>query len=239
MIYAIGDIHGQATMLEAGLNHIKPLLKADDSVIFLGDYIDRGEDTRRVFRILDTFQRIHWKTIFLQGNHEELFLRAYENPHEEFLWLINGGADTLVSYGVEDLDGWRDHIPDEDLEFIRNTQMDCDGDHFYFVHAGVVPDGVSDDVVGVDPGRDPRLWIREPFIDSEDDFDKIVVFGHTIQHSGLPLVMNNKVGLDTGAVIGGKLSIAAFNDDVEPERPPAFMLYQVDDECNILQYEIV
>ena len=236
MIYAIGDIHGQATMLEAGLNHIRPLLKADDAVVFLGDYIDRGEDSSRVFRVLDTFQKVHWKTFFLQGNHEELFLRAYDNPHEEFLWLINGGADTLVSYGVEDLDGWRDHIPEEDVDFIRNTQMDLEGNHFYFVHAGIVPPGVPDNV---EAGRDPRLWIRDPFIDYEENFERIVVFGHTIQHSGLPLVMNNKVGLDTGAVIGGKLSIACFNDDVEPDHPPSFMLYQVDDECNILQYEIV
>lgn len=237
MIYAIGDIHGQATMLEAALTHLKAsLLKSDDTVVCLGDYIDRGEDSRRVFEILRAFETDHPNVVFLRGNHEDLLLSSYTNIEAAINWLANGGTDTLRSYEGLWTPAWGAWVPDEDLDFISRTHLEYTTEHFHFVHAGIVP---PDTESGVSEGLDPRLWIRDAFIESDADFGKIVVFGHTVQQEAIPLIMKNKVGLDTGAVFGGYLSVAGFDDSRAPGEYPEFTLFQVDEEGHVLESEAV
>ena len=99
--------------------------------------------------------------------------------------------------------------------------------HYHFVHAGLLPPGRHWEGEGW--GLDPRLWIREPFLSSRADFDgRTVVFGHTPQMSGLPLIARNKIGLDTAAVFGGPLTAAAFESDFSGRKAPPPRFYQVE-----------
>ncbi len=218
---AIGDIHGQSLQLNEMLLRLTSLYNAENiRFVFLGDYIDRGPDSKGVIEQLFELAKDHPDTVFLRGNHEQLFLDALEEmqkestedgyePLETFHWIQNGGLDTLRSYGTEDLDNIVHSIPAHHLEFIRNTRLDFDAGHLYFVHAGVVPPGCTWN--GANEGLDARLWIREPFLSFKGLInDKIVIFGHTPQATGRPLIHRNKIGIDTGAVYGGPLTAVAL-----------------------------
>lgn len=239
MIYAVGDIHGQVTMLRALWKQLP--LKDDDVLLFLGDYIDRGEDSCGVIEELLKIQQQHENVIFLRGNHEQMMLDARDAPSPELkpdsgfihfaepvlLWLQNGGADALLSYQMEDYSRWAENIPLEHWDFVRATQMEYVTEPYHFVHAGLARPGEHWE--GEKYGLDARLWIREPFLSDKDYYnDRIIVFGHTPQLNGRPLVQRNKIGLDTGAVFGGPLTAAAFNltatgsDRLQPR------FYQVD-----------
>ena len=220
---AIGDIHGQLQQLDEMLARLTSSYATDKvQFIFLGDYIDRGPDSRGVIERLIKFAVEYPSTVFLRGNHEQLFLDALhemqtvvENPDdcsslETFHWLQNGGLDTLRSYGTEDLERIPNLLPAEHLAFIQNTLFEFDAGHLYFVHAGVVPPDLTWN--GANEGLDARLWIREPFLSYKSSLnDKIVVFGHTPQATGRPLVHRNKIGIDTGAVYGGPLTAVAIS----------------------------
>jgi len=231
MIYAIGDIHGQVTMLQEMLTQLREQpLAEDDTVVFLGDYIDRGENSRGVIETLLAFRKEHSNTIFLRGNHEQLMLEARTEGSPQpasragymlfgertMNWLQNGGTDALESYEVEDYSVWFDFIPDEHWEFFEATQIEYVVPGYHFVHAGLLPPGQRWSLEGF--GVEPRLWVREEFLKSTADFDgRIVVFGHTPQMSGNPLIQQNKIGIDTGAVFGGKLTAVI----VDPSEPPS------------------
>ncbi len=220
---AIGDIHGQFSQLDDMLERLTSYYNPEKlRFIFLGDYIDRGPDSARVISRLIQFSVQYPETIFLRGNHEQLFLDALDEMQprtwdgrendslETFHWIQNGGLDTLRSYGTEDLDRILVSVPAEHLQFIKNTRLDFDAGHLYFVHAGVVPPGC--DWNGAKDGLDARLWIREPFLSYKALIDnRIVVFGHTPQANGRPLVHRNKIGIDTGAVYGGPLTAVALS----------------------------
>lgn len=245
MIYAIGDIHGQQTMLRAMLDQLIRLpLREDDTLVFLGDYLDRGENSCAVIEtLLDLWDR-HPGIVFLRGNHEQLMLDAYDGPRPEpspnpgfvlhsdqmALWLQNGGIDTVLSYGITDWMRWWEGIPDAHWEFIRATQMEYVTERYHFVHAGLLPPNTSWEGAGL--GLDPRLWIREEFLSSRHDFDgRTVVFGHTPQRSGRPLIGRNKIGLDTGAVFGGPLTAAAFDPEADSPRSQAPCFFQIENAC--------
>lgn len=235
MIYAIGDVHGKASMLATAIVYLSDkLLHSEDTVVFLGDYIDRGEDTKGVFDVIRTFQASHEKVVLLRGNHESLFLNAFNDPDSEVIWLYNGGLEMLQSYEVEWTQNWREQVRPEDIDIIYSTEMEYESEHYRFVHAGYVPPGMT---AGLRPDLDPRLWIREEFIYSDADFGKVIIFGHTVQTNWLPLVMQNKVGLDTGAAFGGRLSVAGFDDSVPPGEWPDFTLFQVDAVGNVTVLE--
>src|SRR5579871_4653466 len=106
-------------------------------------------------------------------------------------WLQNGGVETWFSYGVKDNLRWWEAVPDSHWAFLRETQMEYVTPRYHFVHAGLLPPGEAWEASGWD--IDPRLWIREPFLSSDADFEgRIVVFGHTPQRTGQPLIERNK-----------------------------------------------
>jgi serine/threonine protein phosphatase 1 len=227
MIFAIGDIHGKLKMLNVALEHLQRDLQSDDTVVFLGDYIDRGEDSAGVIARLIRFKKHHKQTVFLRGNHEDMLLQSHsiDPDNWEDHWLSQGGAQTLKSFKIEWSPYWRNQIPRSVMRFIWNTRMEYVTERFHFVHAGLLPNGQDPEVP---EGLDPRLWVRQAFIENQDDTGRVVVFGHTPQADHKPLVHRNKVGLDTGAFLpGGRLSVAGFDDSRIKISFPEFSLLQV------------
>ena len=214
MIYCIGDIHGMNGLLKELLNKILPRLNAGDTLVFLGDYIDRGPDSKGVLLTLMGLKN-KYRCIFLRGNHEQFMLDAAEDAARRVGklqtidgptagWLSNGGWDTLNGFGVHALDRWAQEVPHAFWEFLEATELEYVTEQYHFVHAGLVPPGVAWLTDGP-LGTEPRLWIREPFLSSEADFGgRVVVFGHTPSRE--PLVMRNKIGIDTDACRGGALT---------------------------------
>jgi serine/threonine protein phosphatase 1 len=191
--FIVGDIHGCLGMLERLIGKID-WNPARDGLIFLGDYIDRGEDSKGVIDLLIKLRSISPNIQCLMGNHERLLLNYLQGEDEE-TFLFNGGASTLNSYRCNG----KVDIPLEHLLFLRSLKPMIELEHYYIVHAGFKPGIEIRDQIDED-----RLWIREPFIFSHYDFGKRIIFGHTPFTK--PLIMNNKIGLDTGAVFGNKLT---------------------------------
>lgn len=196
-IYIVGDIHGCLEMLERLLDKIgwSPV---NDRLIFLGDYIDRGKNSRGVLDLLLEISRSSSLVQFLIGNHENIFLE-YLNTGRIMGFILNGGDATLESYRAVESSGGGVDIPQEHLAFLRSLEHWIELDDYYVVHAGFRP--------GVDVERqsfEDLIWIRDTFIFSDYDFGKKVIFGHT--PFSKPLLMANKIGLDTGAVYGNKLT---------------------------------
>lgn len=196
-LFIIGDVHGCLTMLKNLIDQIK--WRPDkDHLIFLGDYVDRGEDSKGVIDYIISISKSSPHVQCLMGNHEDIFL-TFLNGGDIKPFLLNGGEATLRSYRRPD-SGYTDNlVPPDHLEFFNSLSLLIELEDYYVVHAGFRP-GVSLQ----SQTREDLLWIREPFLLSEYDFGKAVIFGHTPFED--PLVMNNKIGLDTGAVYGNKLT---------------------------------
>ena len=171
-----------------------------DRLVFLGDYIDRGVDSKGVVDYILNLKNLSSNVTCLLGNHEQCFMN-YLHRQDIAPFLMNGGEKTLESYSIDD----GDRIPDEHYHFFENLETMVELDEFYLVHAGFRP-GVKLESQSLQD----MLWIREPFIYSEYDFGKIVVFGHTSFSD--PLLMDNKIGIDTGAVFGNKLTCLKIPD---------------------------
>ncbi len=200
MIYAIGDIHGCIKAVEKLLKNVSP--KEDDTVIFLGDYIDRGTDSRRVIEFLLRFSETHKKSIFIKGNHEWMFERFYERrqPEDWELWEYNGAKKTLESYGGID------KIPISHVNFLERTKYYHIKNKYLFVHGGVKPN-----VKLKDQKSEDMIWIRDEFIYSQNPLDGYtIVFGHTPMNK--PLISSDKIGIDTGCVYGGHLTCIRMED---------------------------
>ncbi len=185
-LLAVGDIHGCLDHLQRLLDRVEP--QADDQVVFLGDYIDRGPDGKGVIDSLLEFGRRFPQTVFLKGNHEAMLL-DFLAGRNQMLYLYNGGGTTLESYQQ----GVGVRIPKAHLDFLETLRTSFETEDFIFVHAGLRP-GRS---LAEQEERD-LLWIRDEFIDSDYDWGRTVVFGHTPLPE--PLFSDNKIGLDTGAV---------------------------------------
>ena len=194
----IGDIHGCYNSLVALLAQVE---KQADTLVFLGDYIDRGPDSKKVVDLVLRLKKERPNVITLLGNHEYMLLNYIEG-RERSIFLQAGGLQTLKSYGLtidtppEDL---RTLIPQEHLSFFHNLPLYWEDRYAIYVHAGLQP--------GVHLSQQRSewcLWVRDEFINSSYKFGKPVVFGHTVFKKSL--VRKNKIGIDTGAVYGKKLT---------------------------------
>nr|HID59061.1 serine/threonine protein phosphatase [Desulfobacterales bacterium] len=196
-IFAIGDIHGCFDKLVALMELIDIDFKCD-TLLFLGDYIDRGRDSKRVVEFMISLREKNPNTIFLKGNHEGMFL-DYLNQIDRFTFLYNGGRQTLDSYLRDPNRSKEGLIPLSHLRFFQSLHLYHETDDYIFVHAGL-KEGVRLE----DQDEKDLLWIRGDFINSDFDFGKLVIFGHTPFKR--PLVQKNKIGIDTGAVYGNRLT---------------------------------
>ncbi len=195
--FIIGDIHGCITLLEKLIQHIR-WDPDHHRLIFLGDYIDRGENPKAVVDFIIQLTHESDAVDCLMGNHESLFIH-YLNTGDLRLLLANGGESTVRSYGIEGYRPAAPLLPPDHLDFYRSLKLVIELEDYIAVHAGLRPGVALEDQVPVD-----LLWIRNEFIRSTHDFGKTVVFGHTPFRK--PMVMKNKIGLDTGAVYGNMLT---------------------------------
>ena len=202
--YAVGDIHGSYTKLvnlfEHCTAHCGP---RDPCFVFIGDYIDRGPQSREVVNLLIELQSsAPEQFVCLRGNHEEMLASASEG-RGEVLWLENGGHETLDSYGVSHADA----IPVEHLAWFKSLPLAISDGKRFFVHAGIRP-GVPLE----QQEKHVMLWIREPFLSDRRDHGQYIVHGHTPAATGKVEHLPNRLNIDTGAVFGGPLSAAIFDD---------------------------
>ena len=213
MIYAVGDIHGCLKALKDLLGQLP--VKDGDEVVFLGDYIDRGPDSKGVLDYLLANSKPNWH--FLRGNHEQMLLEwlGTPNPLAAANWLLNGGHQTLQSYvPKEKLDEVRgegahillqSYIPHTHVEFLNALPLTLDRPEAFFVHAGVNLDKPLDA-----QDQDDLLWIRRKFIQDPRPTPKLIVHGHTpIQEVD---TTRDRINLDTGCVYGNYLTAMSLPD---------------------------
>ena len=220
-IYAIGDIHGRADLLEDLHRRIEADAergRADRRVlVYLGDYIDRGAESAAVIDLVLDHRPAGFDVVPLLGNHERLMLEFLDNVGHAALWLRNGGDATLQSYGIEPGGGPHldagplldlqtaliERLPPRHLAFLQSLKLKhAEGDYF-FAHAGVRPG------VALTAQREEDLiWIRDLFLNSEADHGRVVVHGHTIRPE--PEFRPNRIGIDTGAYYTGHLTCLAL-----------------------------
>lgn len=214
-VYAIGDIHGRADLLDQLL--VKIL--ADDAargdaeaqIIFLGDLPDRGPGSRQVIEHAMTLAQSSPDTVFIKGNHEELLIRVWDGDRATAATFHRaGGRETLISYGItaEQYDSWdlggvtdatTRVVPKAHIDFLRAFRPAYRLGDYYFTHAGVRPGIALDDQDETD-----LRWIRSDFIESTADFGAVVVHGHTIRDEVEERA--NRIGIDTGAYASGRLT---------------------------------
>ena len=196
-IFAVGDIHGCLDKLVSVMGVID-IDFANDTLVFIGDYIDRGPSSKEVVDYLIDLGKRGPSVIFLKGNHE-LMLEEYLSGADVATFLYNGGGATLESYMKAAGMRAQNPIPREHLEFFDSLRLYYETDEYIFVHGGLKPN-----IPLEEQEEFHMLWIREEFISSDFDFGKRVIFGHTPFRE--PLILHNKIGIDTGAVYGNKLT---------------------------------
>ncbi len=199
-IYVVGDIHGCLAPLKRLLEHLEPDLYRD-RLLFMGDYVDRGPESRGVVDyILSLMARYPAENIIcLKGNHEVMFL-DYLAGQDEGLFLFNGGLNTLEDYWGEGWDRRTDLVlPPDHARFYQDLRPFYETEEYIFVHAGLKPE-----VPLEEQSEEDLYWIRGEFIASTEDFGRRVIFGHTPFEQ--PLILPNKIGIDTGLVYGNFLT---------------------------------
>ncbi len=228
-VYAVGDCHG---CLEA-LRGLRGAIVADSTradarrprarrrvVVYLGDYIDRGPDSRGVVDLLIGEPLADFVSVHLMGNHELFMRRFLDGEGSASVWVMNGGDTTLRSYGLDprrtepgtgdDARSLRHAltaaVPAAHRAFLDGLALShVEGDYF-FAHAGIRPG-----VALAAQEADDLLWIREPFLGSTADHGKVVVHGHSATEE--VAVRANRIGIDTGACYGGKLTALVLEGD--------------------------
>lgn len=220
-IYAVGDIHGQISLLARALTLIRADGGPDAQVVFLGDYIDRGPDSRAVVQTLIDGQEAGQNWITLKGNHDRYMSRFLSDKdvndsrtRPDLMWFnpILGGERTMASYGIKARDGdpvdpvhaaALKAVPQSHRQFLDNLQLTYVTDDLLFAHAGIRPGVALGDQV-----EDDLIWIRSEFLDDPRDHGRLIVHGHTAleaaQHFG------NRIDLDGGAGWGRPLVPAVF-----------------------------
>jgi serine/threonine protein phosphatase 1 len=219
-IYAVGDIHGSASLLKKLLLQIEMDDKRHPArrsiIVCLGDYLDRGPDSRLTIDLLMECSNRR-EIIFLKGNHETFVPRFLDDPATLDEWRLCGGLETLVSYGLTpSINPNRSdrerlaielarRMPAAHRDFIESLDLSfCCGD-FYFVHAGIRPE-----IPLVKQREEDLLWIRDDFLLWERPFEKFIVHGHTPVNS--LDARSNRINIDTGAFATGRLTCIAIEE---------------------------
>lgn len=220
-IYAIGDVHGRADLLNATFQKIDADRARDEPAqvltVLVGDYVDRGLDSRRVLDLLIDRRRTH-ETVCLRGNHEDILLSVLDDPAAIDAWSSVGGLQTLASYGLSlspRMSGAEKQqvaaefalvLPPAQREFLHALPYTFECGDFFFVHAGVRPGT---------PFHEQRqqdlIWIRDEFLNFKGDFGKVVVHGHTPVVE--PDFRHNRINIDTGAFATGRLTCLVLQED--------------------------
>tara|TARA_B110000211_G_scaffold234635_1_gene305251 strand:+ start:2519 stop:3184 length:666 start_codon:yes stop_codon:yes gene_type:complete len=193
-IYAIGDIHGSLEALEAIFN--QNIITKEDTVVFLGDYIDRGVNSKRVIDWL-ILNQSNYNFEFILGNHEIMMVTAKENPDQLMRWLYFGGSRTLDSYNIKDDNYWMDKIDSAHWAFIDACKPYLTIDDFIFVHAGLEI-GVS-----LEEQDDDHLYWNKFEVPECYSTEKTVICGHTSRKDGEIADFGHTICIDTYAY-GGK-----------------------------------
>lgn len=207
-LYVIGDIHGRNDLLADIHNQIiKDARRAEadrNVIVHLGDYVDRGPDSRGVIQRLMAGLP-GFEVVCLMGNHERMMLDALDRQAAFGLWAYNGGVETMVSYYARDRDDFIDKIPESHWDWIAALPLTHQEGDFLMVHAGLKPD------IPIERQTEQNmLWIRREFLQSAVDFRRMVVHGHTIVRE--PEVKPNRIGIDTGAFHTGRLTCLVAQD---------------------------
>ncbi len=205
-VFVVGDLHGCVDETGIFLRFLESEegLSDDDCVIFVGDYIDRGPNSRGVVDLMIEFKRKYPRTRFLKGNHEDMlldFLGFGGRMGEAFLY--NGGLETIQSYGISVFASPEQMVkafPPEHFQFYNTLESIIRVDDFLCVHAGLNP------LRPITAQNDADIyWIRDDFIHNPHPYGVTVLFGHT-PHQEILLDIPYKIGLDTGLVFGNKLT---------------------------------
>jgi len=222
-LFAIGDIHGRHDLLDALLKrisrHIAAGPLADNILVFLGDYVDRGPASRAVIeRLCGLEGKTGWRCVFLRGNHDQAVCEFLQNPSYYSAWRGYGAAETLLSYGVmpprfenasDFARAWDDfsrQFPPHHLAFFDGLKYFHVEDDYLFVHAGVRPG-----VALADQAPEDLMWIRENFLSHRGRFEKMVVHGHT--PAPAPVTLPNRICVDTGAHATGRLTAVVLEGE--------------------------
>ena len=221
-IYAIGDVHGRRDLLEQLIAsvraHAAGAAPAQNVLVLLGDYIDRGPDSKGVIDVLLGLDLPGWEKVFLRGNHDQALLDFLRDPGFYRAWRSYGAPETLLSYGVKPplfdddaefvkaSDALTEKLPAAHLDFLRGLANTHEEGDYFFVHAGVRPGIPLDRQM-----QEDLLWIREDFLNSTRSFGKLVVHGHTPTER--PVRRANRLGLDTGAHATGCLTAAVLEGE--------------------------
>jgi serine/threonine protein phosphatase 1 len=195
----VGDIHGCHSKLKTMLSRLEWSPGSGDLLIFLGDYIDRGPQSYEVVETLASLAE-HPNVICLMGNHEQMFLDFISGRSVPSLYA-NGIAATVRAYSSEGRGMNAAH-----LDFLRSLALFHETEGYIFTHAGLLPGYPA-----AEQNVQDLLWIREKFLQSDYNFGKTVVFGHTPFKE--PFVAPGRLGLDTGAVYGGPLTAVLLPDE--------------------------
>jgi len=233
-LYAIGDVHGCLSKLDTLLERIsediesagliKSTFKNDSqpqetltpTLVFLGDYVDRGPDSKGVLDRLIALKNEPTDTVFLKGNHESLMLDFLSDPDAMQHWLEWGGEETLESYGINKILGvssedlaaeLSEKLPQSHLSFLKSLALTHSEGDYFFVHAGVRP-GVE----LADQKEEDLLWIRKKFHNAPASSrpGKVIVHGH--QPMKKPLDAGWRIAVDTGACWGGELTAVVLEN---------------------------
>jgi serine/threonine protein phosphatase 1 len=223
VVYAIGDIHGCLAQLQELEAQIADDCRGFDSVatILLGDLIDRGPSSAQVIDyLLTTSPPGNHARYCLAGNHEMLMSEFIGRPFAQSSWLDFGGIETLASYGVypdaihdrssKEIRAKLDsYIPSEHLSFLDGLPVAIETDSYIFVHAGMQPHLELAQQADAD-----LMWYRDDFVEDYQDVGKVVVHGHTPLE--IPLIGSNRIGIDTGAYLTGRLSAVRLERGTSP-----------------------
>lgn len=224
VIWAVGDIHGRSDLVDRLIQAIRADLSASQSarkvIVFLGDHIDRGLDSKGVLNQLcnleaDPSLEVH----FIRGNHEDRMEAFLVDPAVGPGWCEYGGRDTLVSYGVSppqmrgDMDGWAETsralgeaLPDNHRRLLNLQKHSVSIGDYFFCHAGARPG-----VLLAEQSPEDLMWIRQAFLDHPSPFEQVVVHGHTPTDTVVSDA--RRIGVDTGAYATNILSAVRLADE--------------------------